>query len=297
MSISYNVNMGKAKQSAEGQRIIRAAKAMSEGVETPESGEESNKLWLRWGQGDDNALDLYIKSNVWLFVRISLKLKARFPKMDLEHIFSIIIDYSQTAFCKYDGSRGATVLSFHTKYAEYEVGHVYEKMSPLHSRQVTLLKNAKKLSFDTGMDLRSALIQVANEQNVCMKSNIKQYVDKIIAASSSKLSLHQPVNEERGAKLLHEVMEAPQEDLDSTLDIEPNRSQLEQIKAYITQDLSDRDKLIFQGMLKGFADSRIAESAGIVRRSIGRVRNRILEKTKRRANQLKNRGVRLPAIF
>lgn len=296
-SVLYNINMARAKQSTAGRRIIRSAEALSEGIDSAESSAESNVLWERWNRGDKSALDLYIKSNIWLFVKISLMLKTRFTKMDLEHIYSIVVGYSQVAFSKYDSSRNSTVLSFHTNYCQYEVSHINEKMSALHGRQIALLRIAKQLSVDTGMDFREALIQVIVDRKACIKSKVKQYADKIIAASSSKQSLDQPIDDERGSKLLYETIEAPQEDLYASLDRALNSRQLDRIKAYITKDLSERDKGIFQGMLNGMPDTRLAEDAGVGRNTINRARNRILKKTKCRANELKKQGISLPAIF
>lgn len=298
-SLVGGMNTSMAMSSVEGRRLSKKVKALAEGVKPAESCEYSNELWQRWKAGDEDALRIYIKSNAGLFAKISFQLKAKFRRMDLEEIFSIVLAYSKTAFENYDNKRKASVISFHSYYAQYEVGHINEARSPLYAKQMAMLKKAESISFKEGVDIESALVSVIQSQpkKFCRDSTVQYHARKIIAASLPSLSLQSYPYQGNERIMLYETIPAPKEDLDRPLDMPTNSHQLERIKKYLAQDLSDRDKLIFEGMLKGMSAFQVAKENKVTTETIRHARKRIMKKAGHRANILKAQGIELSDLF
>lgn len=298
-SIVAGINTSMAMSSSEGRRLSKKVEALAEGVKPAESCKYSNELWQRWKAGNEDALRIYIKSNAGLFAKISFQLKAKFRRMDLEEIFSIVLAYSKTAFENYDDKRKASVISFHSYYAQYEVGHISEARSPLYAKQMAMLKEAKILSFRENIDIESALVSVIQSQpkKFCRDSTIQYHAQKIITASLKPLSLQSYAYQGDGRTMLYETIPVPKEDLDGPLDMPTNSHQLERIKKYLVQDLSDRDKLIFQGMLKGMSVFQIAKENKVTTETIRHARKRIMKNAGHRASILKAQGIELSDLF
>lgn len=292
-----DLSIAEAKASIAGQRVIGYAKAIANGTPKSNSSDDSNIFWKRWKAGDKNAMDMYVKSNVWLFAQIAFKLKAKYYTMDLEDIFSIVVGFTQEAFEGYSNKRKATLISYHSHYAQYRVSHTFEAMSPLSYKQRKLLREARRVAFNEGVSLQLSLAEMLKSRNMYKYKGAAQTASKIIGLSKGMVSLDRSITLERDSITLGDTMQAPKEDIDAPLDIKANRRQIERIKQYISKDLNSAEKEMFLRMIEGVDYKSLAREKGTTTQNIHYIQKSVKRKLAFRAKQLKAKGIALPEQF
>lgn len=235
-----------------------------------------------------------------LFFCEAKKLHYKFFTMDLEEVFGLILEYTYTAFQNYDPNNTAELVSYHCRYAQYYVSNTGRAWAGQDRDKIEIYKQAVKLRDDTGMYLRDCLIQVVKDRRkvkMCDHSSIVQRVEGLFNIFKGHTSLNKKVGFERDSDEVIDLISSGKPAIDIQVDAEDSKFQIQRIKRLLKKGLSREHKRVFDLALKGYKLERIAEATGVSIKTAKSRRDVVMKKVTRKAEKLKAKGIRLPAIF
>lgn len=294
------VEIGMAVRSPESKRLGDLVRRIADGTPPASSAKESTALWRAWKAGDKRAINAYIKQNVRLFYETTLKLSQVYYRLPIEDIFSVILSYAPTAFEDYDPSKNAELVSFHMIYSQYSVSHMSCKLTKIsHAKKEKYLK-ALAVSQKTGQDFKMCLVEVIKNsrgKNAVGSADIVSYAEAMINNFRGTTSLNRKLGFERDSIEVVDILSSGPPKIELEIEEDSRRAKLEHVKSKLLACLRPKDLAVFNILARGGADSTIAAELGITKSNAVSKRKYVLDKLKRKAEELKAKGIKLPDVF
>ena len=298
--ILKGMDMSNIVFSSENHRLLRLARSIANGVEPAKDARLSTRHWHAWKAGDSRAINRYIKENVMLFYCEALKLKAKFFDLDLDEVFSLILEYTHTAFQNYDPSNTAELVSYHCRFAQYYVSNTAKKRLGQDYNKIKVYKAALKLRERTQLDLRECLIQTIKSRRsvrVGTHESVVRLAESLLHIFKGHTSLNEKLGYDRDSDERIDLLSSGVPDTEIEIERKAANYQISRIKRLLKEGLSDEDQRVFDLALKGLNLHGISLELNMPLQTVHYRRGRVMKKVKAKAKELKAKGIRLPAIF